>query len=325
MQQDRPRVGTTFSDRARRGHLAEHSGGVFTAAAQRSCTGLGPVVTPADLAREGWSDDEVRAQIAARRWQRHGRAVVLHGGPPTPAERRRVVLLNCGKWALLTAFTAAEVHGLRGWERPTVHVLVPAGTRVRDVGESVRPHYVGDRAGAEAVPGRALHRCAPALVLAASTFAHPRAACGIVAAGVQQRLVTTEQLRAALERAPRTRHRRQLAAAVDDIGQGAHAMSEIDFGRLCRHAGLPAPTRQAVRVGPGDRRRYLDAEWIRADGRRVVAEVDGALHLSPRRWWDDQLRQNELVIADDIVLRFPSVVVRTAPADVVAQLRRVLT
>ena len=117
---------------------------MFTAAAQRSCTGLGPVVTAADLAREGWSDDEVRAQLAARRWQRHGRAVVLHGGPPTPAERRRVVLLNCGRRALLTAFTAAELHGLRGWERPTVHVLVPAGTRVREVGESVRAHYAGD-------------------------------------------------------------------------------------------------------------------------------------------------------------------------------------
>ena len=151
---------------------------MFTAAAQRSCTGLGAVVTAADLAREGWSDDEVRAQLAARRWQRHGRAVVLHGGPPTPAERRRVVLLNCGRRALLTAFTAAEVHGLRGWERPTVHVLVPAGTRIRDVGESVRPHYAGDWAGVEAVPGRALHRCAPAFVLAASTFAHPRPACG---------------------------------------------------------------------------------------------------------------------------------------------------
>jgi len=101
-------------------------------------------------------------------------------------------------------------------------------------------------------------------------------------------------------------------------------MNEIDFGRLCRRVGLPEPVRQAVRVEPSGRRRYLDAEWIRGDGRRVVAEVDGALHLSPRRCWDDQLRQNELVIADDIVLRFPSVVLRTAPDEVVRQLRRVL-
>jgi hypothetical protein len=298
--------------------------GVFTAAAQRSRTGVDSVVAAADLRRSGWSEDAVRAQLAAGRWQRCGRAVVLHGGPLTPEDRREIALVNCGDRAVLTAFTAAELHGLRGWERPTIHVLLPAGTRVRDVLRPVRLHYTGDWSRVDAVPGRQLHRCAPALVVAASTFDHPRPACGILAAGVQQRLVTADQLRATLGLASRTRHRQLLCAAVDDIAQGSHAMSEIDFVRLCRRAGLPAPTRQAARVEPGGRRRYLDAEWIRADGRRVVVEVDGALHLAPRRWWDDQLRQNELVIADDIVLRFPSVVVRTDPDQVIGQLRRVL-
>jgi hypothetical protein len=114
-----------------------------------------------------------------------------------------------------------------------------------------------------------------------------------------------------------------LRLAVADIAQGAEALSEIDFGRLCRRFGLPAPARQDVRVEPGGRRRYLDAEWIRADGRRIVAEIDGALHLAQRRWWDDQLRQNELVIAGNLVLRFPSAIVRTEPALVADQLRRI--
>jgi hypothetical protein len=52
--------------------------------------------------------------------------------------------------------------------------------------------------------------------------------------------------------------------------------------------------------------------------------VDGALHLTPRRWWDDQLRQNELSLADALVLRFPSVVVRTQPDVVARQLRQAL-
>lgn len=250
--------------------------------------------------------------------------MVLHGGPPTSAEQRGIALSNCGERSLLTAFTAAELHGLRGWERPTIHVLLPAGTRVRDVGCRIQLHYTGDWTSVDAMPGRRLHRCAPALVVAASTFAQPRPACGILAAGVQQRLVTPDQLRDAIEQAPRTRHRRLLFAAVDDIAQGAQAMSEIDFGRLCHRAGLPAPARQAVRVEPGGRRRYLDVEWVRSDGRRVVVEVDGALHLSPSRWWDDQLRQNELVIVNDIVLRFPSVVIRTDPEVIIGQLRRVL-
>ncbi len=143
---------------------------VFTVAAQRSRTGLESVACPADLRRAGWSEGAGRAQLAARRWQRFGRAVVLHGGPLTPDDRRRVAVMNCGERALLTAFTAAELHGLRGWEQPTIHVLLPAGTRVGEVRSPVRLHYVGDWTRVDPQPGRRLHRCAPALVVAASTF-----------------------------------------------------------------------------------------------------------------------------------------------------------
>jgi very-short-patch-repair endonuclease len=64
--------------------------------------------------------------------------------------------------------------------------------------------------------------------------------------------------------------------------------------------------------------------WRLPDGRRLVVEVDGALHLVARRWWDDQLRQNELVLGGDLVLRYPSVVVRCEKALVLDQLRRLL-
>jgi hypothetical protein len=80
-----------------------------------------------------------------------------------------------------------------------------------------------------------------------------------------------------------------------------------------------------MRRDASGRRRYLGATWRRADGRLVVVEIDGALHLMVRRWWDDQLRQNEIVLgADAILLRFPSIVVRTDEHVVVAQLRRAL-
>jgi hypothetical protein len=137
-------------------------------------------------------------------------------------------------------------------------------------------------------------------------------------------LVTAPQLIDALNAAPRVRHRSLLLSATRDIAQGAEALSEIDFARLCRRHGLPEPIRQAVRDEPSGRRRYLDSEWKRPDGRRVVAEVDGALHLIARRWWDDQLRQNELMIAGDLVLRFPSVVMRCEETLVVDQLRRAI-
>lgn len=56
----------------------------------------------------------------------------------------------------------------------------------------------------------------------------------------------------------------------------------------------------------------------------MVVEVDGALHLSQRHWWADQLRQNELALDGALVLRFPSVVVRTDTETIAAQLRRAL-
>ena len=74
-------------------------------------------------------------------------------------------------------------------------------------------------------------------------------------------------------------------------------------------------------VEPDGRRRYLDVEW-RKGTRALAAEVDGALHLVPQRWFDDQLRQNEIVLAGTPLLRFPSVVVRAEEALVVDQLRR---
>lgn len=71
----------------------------------------------------------------------------------------------------------------------------------------------------------------------------------------------------------------------------------------------------------GGRRRHLDVYW---DDWRVAAEIDGSAHTDVRHWWDDSLRQNELVVSGDVVLRFPAHIVRSAPALVANQIRRAL-
>jgi hypothetical protein len=276
-----------------------------------------------DLSRAGVGAELISAQLSADRWRRVGTAIVLHNGPLAPEQRERVALINCGPRAVLTSFTAARRWGLRGWDRPEVHVLAPAGTSRPRLRELVL-HRTGDWSRVDVALGRRLHRIASAVLLAAAGFDSSRPGCGIIAATVQQRLATAIDFRAALEAAPRIRHRAVFALAIDDIDQGAQALSEIDFGRLCKKYRLPAPTRQAVRTDARGRRRYLDAEWRLPDGRTIAAEVDGAVHLAVRQWVDDQLRQNEVVLAGTVVLRFPSVVVRDAPDLVAAQLRRVL-
>lgn len=281
--------------------------------------------SPAELRRMGCTPGELRSRLAAGRWTRHGLAVVTHNGPLTRDEQCRVAVLNCGPRAVLASFSAAEELGLTGWERAEVHVLTPGGVRRPELPGIPLVLHRARVIDADAVLiARRCQRIAPALVLAASSFRAPRLGCGILAAGVQQRLTTARDLRRALLAAPRLRHLAALRSAVDDIAMGAAALSEIDFVRLCRRHRLPPPTQQAVRVETGGRRRYLDAEWTLPGGRRLVVEVDGAVHLAPRRWFDDQLRQNEIALGGALVLRYPSVVVRTEEPLVVAQLRRAL-
>lgn len=276
-----------------------------------------------ELTRFGAPEPVVTAHLAADRWREVGSAIVLHNGPLTRAQRERVAVINCGPRAVLTSFSAASAWGLAGWERDEVHVLAPGGATNPRI-QGLILHRTRDWRRADIAVNRRLHRLAPALLIAAASFRSERPGCGLLAAGVQQRLVRAADVRRALEAAPRVRHRRALMLATQDIAQGAHALSEIDFVNLCRRFGLPIPTRQAVRVDRFGRRRYLDVEWRLPDGRRVAAEIDGALHLSPVRWVEDQLRQNEVVIDGTIMLRYPTVVVRAEPALVAEQLGRVL-
>lgn len=282
------------------------------------------VVSVATLRARGCTRSEIAAQLAAQRWQQRGAAIVLHNGPLTRRQRWRVALLNSPPGAMLTAFTAAEFCGLTGWERDDIHVLASAGARRNQrLGLDVRLHRTVQWPAPRS-SDIGVHALPAALTIAASSFSTARPACGLLAAAVQQRLVDPAVLLGALQDAPKVRHRPLMLSAVGDIAGGAQALSEIDFVNLCRAAKLPLPELQRVRLDLAGRRRYLDASWHRSDGRLVVVEVDGALHLSPKRWWDDQLRQNELVLTDALVLRFPSAVLRCEPDIVLGQLRRAL-
>jgi len=265
----------------------------------------------------------IENQIDAGRWRAVGRAVILHNGSLTIPHQRRIALINHGPRAILASFTAAEVAGLRGWERTTIHLLAPPGTR--RFTDAALPEVKLHRSPKfQARHGQRVELLAPALIRAAGSFVRPRPGCAILAAAVQQRLVGAAELNRAAAMATRVRHRAAMLTAIGDIAMGAQALSEIDFVRLCRDAGLPPPRQQVVRRDSQGRRRYLDATWDLPDGRTLVVEVDGALHLEARQWKADQLRQNEIVIGGALVLRFPSDVIRHEPQLVIAQLRRLL-
>lgn len=172
--------------------------------------------------------------------------------------------------------------------------------------------------------GLRVHTVGRAAVDAAAWSPTPRSAGGLLAAVVQQRLTTAARIERTLEACGPVRHRRELLAVVRDVAGGSHAMSEVDLVRLCRRHRLPLPRRQALRVDTGGRHRYLDAEWVRADGRRVLLEVDGPGHLAEAQWYDDLLRAAETAEVGDLSLRLPARALRVDERRVVGLLRRYL-
>jgi very-short-patch-repair endonuclease len=270
----------------------------------------------------------VGAAIEAGRWRRLGRLlVVLHTGPLDEEAQRWAAVLSTTGLVAAAGLTAATIGGLTGWAATGVELLVPKGARIVRppdipiiVHESTR-FFADDLHPARTFPQTRMPR---SLVDAAVWAPQPRRACGLLCSGVQQRLATPDQLRAELMAAGRVRHRGLLLAAVDDMGGGAQALSEIDFIRLCRRRGLHVACQQEVRREPSGRRRYIDATLVAPSGRVVRVEVDGALHMLFRSYWDDMRRGNELVIGGTPTLRFASIAVRLDEDVVVDQLRRAL-
>jgi hypothetical protein len=284
------------------------------------------VLTRAQLRALGVRYWHIRDRVRGRRWRLVGRrCVVLHRGPLGRAERRWIAVLELGQDAALCAETAMEDAGMTGFESDSVHVVVARGSRIRHfpwlvVHESRRFDPDGD-VHPTARPRRV--RLERGVIDAAAWSATPRRACAIVSAAVQQRLTVAQRLVAELDAAGRIRFHRLLRAVLVDVSGGAHALSELDLATACCEAGLPSPRRQAVRRDSSGRRRYLDAEVLLPDGTLLVLEADGAGHLDTQTWWDDQLRQNDVVIDGAVVLRFPGVVLRLDRQRVVAQLRAI--
>jgi hypothetical protein len=276
------------------------------------------VGTRAQLHELGYDDNAIRAHIAANRWQRSGRhVVILHNGPLSTRQRRWIAVLPQRQGAL-AGLTAAHEHGLTGFEEQTIHVVIPHGARPQLV-PGARLHIARRFSLADLHPGRSLPivRAERALIDAATWTVPPRRACAILAAGVQQRLTTAERLQAQLAAAAPARHHRLLRLTVGDIAGGADSFSEIEFGLLTHRAGLVPPRRQAIRLDRAGRRRFLDA-----DLGGFFVEIDGAIHLKPMHYWNDMERQNDLlIVTGKPILRFASIAIRVAPGAVIAQLR----
>jgi hypothetical protein len=268
----------------------------------------------------------VRHRLESGVWRVAGHGVyVTHTGPVTDEQRLAIAALvaGAGSPAIIAGISALVRMGLRGHRGGTVHVLLPARRRHHAPPSWVVVHRTSRLARedlhARAVPPYTLP--ARSMLDAAQWARTDDDAVAIVAACFQQRLITGDEITDALARVPVARRRRLILAAVRDAAGGSHSLPEIEFLRDCRRAGLPEPSRQAVRTDAAGRTRYLDALFEQF---RVHVEIDGGQHTDVRHWWADMRRQNDLGTAGYRLLRFPSYVIRTKPDEWVPPLRAAL-
>jgi hypothetical protein len=265
-----------------------------------------------------------RNQLRASRWTQWGDHVLLmQNSPPTRRQMMLIALLDVGHPAALASHTSLELAGFQPFanEADDVHLIIPRGARCHAflgvrIHESrrVRPEFHIELGG---LPCTDLARSA---IDAAAWQPWSRFACALVAAVVQQRLCTADELDHALRHVGRVRHKAHLREVLRDIRGGSHALSEVDLIRVCRRFGIHEPDRQVERLDSHGRLRYVDAEWTLNDGRRVVLEVDGAHHLDVRSWQVDMRRERGLVVRGAQMLRATAIELRAEPALVVADL-----
>lgn len=280
----------------------------------------GGVVSRAQLRERGITDDQVRSMIRSGRWVRGGRHTVMVGGRRAEGVAALwQAVWEGGSGGALHGSAALVGHGLTGLTLDRIDVVVPRSTtrHPQQLPHGVRVHR--PRHAPELFPvGIPRVRPEEAMIAAAQWARSDREAVLMLCLPLQQRLVAPARVAAAwatVERGPR---RRLLGAVVCDLTDGARSLGELDFGRLVSAVGLPPPSRQVVRQGPGGRV-YLDAAWEQIG---LVAEIDGGHHLLALNLIEDALRQNDVSIGGELVLRIPVVGLRLCPEAFLAQLLR---
>lgn len=265
------------------------------------------VVSRRQLRALGLSRHDVRTEVEAGRWGRHGHQVITVSGPLLADDtltRWWAAVLEAGPGAALDGASALQAAGLTGFTPGHIDVCVPMGCRSAERRPSraltgVRLHQrrdIGRLAPGSGVP-RVPVECAT--LRAAFWAVSDRQAALLLLLPVQQRLTTAERLDAELSTIQRASRRALISVVLRDCIDGVRSLHELDFARLCRQSGLPEPSRQVVRKGPGGRV-YLDVCW---EDIGLGLEVDGAGHAAGLTGISDLMRQNEVALDGTVMLR----------------------
>jgi len=275
----------------------------------------------------GVTRSAMRNFLASGRWVRRSEHVLsTTTGDLSASQRMWWGVLHAGNGAVVGGLSAAKLYGLRNWDREDVTILVHDDWSFEDV-----PGIHFFRTRRPLADLRATHvrgsgnlpvcRVEPAVLLFAAYERSARTAQGVLAAVVQQRVSTPDDLRGWIPRLRPLRRSKLFQRVLLDIEGGAQSLAEIDVRRMCRETAIPLPDRQRPRRDRDGANRFTDCEWHLRDGTVVVLEVDGGFHAEVEHYDDDMKRQRKLTTRQRIILRCGARELRDDPHPVAADLR----
>lgn len=280
------------------------------------------LVARRQLNAHGVDADRVRDNVAARRWvERTPRVISTTTGRLDLEQWLWLAVLHAGPRSMLANLSAAERHGLRGWGRPFVSVMVDDELSFEPVNgiDFFRSRRSFDLLKS---PKLGVPRCQlePAVLLWAGYEASNRAAHGIIAASVQQRLTTPTRMIEWIDLLHPLRRAKPFKRTLSFVEAGAHSGAELELGRLCRRFRIAAPARQKRRLDRAGKARWTDAEWELPDGTVLVLEVDGGFHLDIVQAGEDYKRSRRITTRARMVLRCTAYELTHEPEEVAADL-----
>jgi hypothetical protein len=248
----------------------------------------GGVLAIGQAIEAGLTNERIRAQLRAGRWQVLHRGVyAAFNGTATRQAELWSALLRAGPDAVLSHQTAAEVYGLIDGQSRLIHLTVPHDSNPERCGR---------------IPGIVVHRSRSLIHTRHPVLTPPRTrveetvldlvecartgdeAYDWICRAIGRRLTTAERLLAALRARRRFRWRHAIELALGYAEGGALSVLELRYVRGVEHPhGIPTAQRQ-VRVRQATGNRYLDNLY---QEHRACVEIDGAAaHPEDEQWRD---------------------------------------
>lgn len=271
------------------------------------------VVSRQQLLRVGVSRSTIDSRVRRGLWRQLHRGVYGTFTGKIPWEARLWAgVLYAGSGAMLSHETAAEVLGLTNNRHPVIQLVVPASRRPHPQDGLLIHRSAFDYPRWRPLRGVPPHTFyAETIVDLAAAADHLDDVVAWVSRGITRNVVSTTELKAAVQARRRFRWRDQIDDVIERVAGGSHFPLEFRYDRDVERAhGLPSATKQASFTKPDGTRGFRDRYY---EEYGLIVELDGREFHPEEQRARDRARDNEAAATTGATLRYawPDVTVTT--------------